>query len=78
MLRISAVLEEKTGQRLSYLVLSTGPVVATVLALLGRTEVHEQRWRWVKHWHVCRVCTMVFSCYSRDNSAGHLMSKALV
>ncbi|CAN0245930.1 unnamed protein product [Ectocarpus fasciculatus] len=38
MLRISAVLEEKTGQRLSYLVLSTGPVVATVLALLGRTE----------------------------------------
>lgn len=42
-LRISAALEEKNGQRLSYLVLSTGPVVATVLALLGRTEVHEQR-----------------------------------
>ncbi|CAN0450077.1 unnamed protein product [Ectocarpus sp. 12 AP-2014] len=37
-LRISSVLEEKNGQRLSYLVLSTGPVVATVLALLGRTE----------------------------------------
>ncbi|CAM9266768.1 unnamed protein product [Ectocarpus sp. 6 AP-2014] len=38
MLRISSVLEEKNGQWLSYLVLSTGPVVATVLALLGRTE----------------------------------------
>ncbi|CAB1117434.1 unnamed protein product [Ectocarpus sp. CCAP 1310/34] len=37
-LRISAALEKKNGQRLSYLVLSTGPVVATVLALLGRTE----------------------------------------
>ncbi|CAN0188442.1 unnamed protein product, partial [Ectocarpus sp. 12 AP-2014] len=37
-LRISSVLEEKNGQRLSNLVLSTGPVVATVLALLGRTE----------------------------------------
>ncbi|CAM9958208.1 unnamed protein product [Ectocarpus sp. 4 AP-2014] len=37
-LRISSVLEEKNIQRSSYLVLSTGPVVATVLALLGRTE----------------------------------------
>lgn len=42
-LRISAMLEEKNGQRLSYLVLSTGPVVATVLALRGRTEVDERR-----------------------------------